>query len=195
MKSCRMCIIMCVQKRTSAWMSRSTRTRGGKGGHSYRNVVKSRLVCFSGRRWCSERHSTAAGRRLKTNTVLHASNSSGVHRLFCNWLDRVFQYRRWRKPIGRGERWIQREGDLFLSSLLSLFCFFSFLVGLLLKNVFLCCTTGCILKKRKREKKQRWLRQSLKQLTLAKSPRTAPGNSCTVESKNAPQSLQPQVTE
>lgn len=123
MKSCRMCIIMCVQKRTSAWMSRSTRTRGGKGGHSYRNVVKSRLVCFSGRRWCSERHSTAAGRRLKTNTVSHTSNSSGVRRLFCNWLDRVFQYRRWRKPIGRRER----EMDTARGGFISIFSSFSFL--------------------------------------------------------------------
>lgn len=45
-----------------------------------------------------------------------------------------------------------RGGFISIISSFSFLFFFSFLVGLLLKNVFLCCTTGCILKKRKRKK-------------------------------------------
>lgn len=82
-------------------------------------------------------------KEAKTNTATDAitswytSDCSGVHRLFCNWLNQVFQYRRWRKPVKRRDM-VAAGRDYF--SLLLL------LVLLLLKNVFLCCTTGCMKK-------------------------------------------------
>ncbi len=158
-----------------SWVCRSVSVRewGGVQGREAKEVTRTGMY-LKVSSYASLEGGDAANplacdlREAETNTdadaiaIWYTESCSGGHSWFYNWLNQVFQYRRWRN-------WCSRV--YFISN----FLFFLLLLLLLLvKNVFLCCTTGCI------KKKQRWLWQSLKELTLAKSSRTASGYSCTV---------------